>query len=103
MSLSASAPNDVLKGIRWLLMKNPDHLDDDRNEPARLTEALALNQPLATAYDLKEDLRQLWSQKTKAAARKFFDRWLRRAESSGICILRQFAKTLQAHRRGLLG
>lgn len=93
---------DVLKGTRWLLMKNPDHLDDDRNEPARLREALALNQPLATAYYLKEDLRQLWSQTGKASARTFLDRWVRRAESSGIRILQQFAKTLQAHRHGLL-
>ena len=93
---------DVLKGTRWLLMKNPDHLDDARNEAARLQEALALNQPLATAYYLKEDLRQLWSQTTKEAARKFLDRWVRRAVSSGIRLLQQFAKTLQAHRRGLL-
>ncbi len=92
----------VLKGIRWLLLMNPEHLDDERNEPARLQEALTLNQPLATAYYLKEDLRQLWSQKTKAAARKFLDRWVRRAESCGIHILQQFAKTLQAHRHGLL-
>jgi transposase len=93
---------DVLKGTRWLLMKNPDHLDDDRNEPARLQEALELNQPLATAYYLKEDLRQLWSQTSKAVARTFLDRWVRRAESSGIRLLQRFAKTLQAHRRGLL-
>lgn len=92
----------VLKGIRWLLMMNPEHLDDERNEPARLQKALAINQPLATAYYLKEDLRQLWSQTTKAAARTFLDRWIRRADSSGIRLLQQFAKTLQAHRRGLL-
>ena len=93
---------DVLKGTRWLLMKNPDHLDDERDEPARLAEALELNQPLATAYYLKEDLRQLWSQKSKAAARRFLDRWIGRAQSSGIRILQQLAKTLAAHRRGLL-
>lgn len=92
----------ILKGTRWLLLMNPDRLDDERNEPAQLQEALALNQPLATAYYLKEDLRQLWSQQTKAIARKFLDRWIRRATSSGIRILQQFAKTLQAHRRGLL-
>ena len=92
----------VLKGTRWLLMKNPDHLDDDRNEPARLQEALQLNQPLATAYYLKEDLRQLWSQPNVTAARKFLDRWLQRAESSGIRLMQQMAKTLRVHRRGLL-
>ncbi len=93
---------DVLKGTRWLLMKNPEHLDDARNEVARLEEALALNRPLATAYYLKEDLRQLWSQTTKAAARRFLDGWVRRAESSGIRVLQQMARTLQTHRHGLL-
>ncbi|MBK6958979.1 MAG: hypothetical protein IPH22_12245 [Nitrosomonas sp.] len=35
----------VLKGIRWLLLKNPDNLDDKRNERQRLDEALKLNEP----------------------------------------------------------
>ena len=30
----------VLKGIRWLLLKNPDNLDDTRDERQRLDEAL---------------------------------------------------------------
>ena len=92
----------VLKGTRWLLMKNPDNLDDERNEPARLQEALPLNQPLASAYSLKEDLRHFWSPSNVTVARKFLDRWLRRAESSGIRLMQQMARTLRAHRRGLL-
>ena len=40
----------VLKGIRWLLLKNPDNLDDTRDERQRLDEALKLNEPLATTY-----------------------------------------------------
>ena len=34
--------------------------DRRTNEKQRLEEALRLNKPLATAYYLKEDLRQLW-------------------------------------------
>jgi transposase len=49
----------VLKGTRWLLLKNPENLDAQRHEHQRLEEALALNKPLATAYYLKEDLRQI--------------------------------------------
>lgn len=41
---------DVLKGTRWLLLKNPENLDPTRDEAKRLDEALRLNQPLATAY-----------------------------------------------------
>jgi len=44
----------VLKGTRWLLLKHPDNLDPKRNEKQRLKEALKLNEPLATAYYLKE-------------------------------------------------
>ena len=49
----------VLKGTRWLLLKNPENLNTDREEPRRLEEALELNQPLATACYMKEALRQL--------------------------------------------
>ena len=43
----------VLKGVRWLLLKNPEHLDSSRNERQRLDAALQLNEPLATADYLK--------------------------------------------------
>jgi len=33
----------ILKGTRWLLLKNPENLDAKRNEKARLEEALSIN------------------------------------------------------------
>lgn len=92
----------VLKGIRWLLLKNPENLDDARQERARLDEALALNQPLAIAYYLKDDLRQFWEQPDYHAASRFLTRWCRRAEISGIRLLQKFGQTLRGHRSGLL-
>jgi transposase len=92
----------VLKGTRWLLLKNPENLDTKKDEKRRLEEALALNKPLATAYYLKEDLRRFWEQPGKRFATVFLDGWIRRAEASGIRILQQMAKTLAAHRSGLL-
>lgn len=93
---------DVLKGTRWLLLKNPENLDPQRNERQRLDDALALNHSLATAYYLKDDLRQLWEQRSKPAADRFQTNWCARAVSSGIRVLQQFAHTLLANRRGLL-
>ena len=61
-----------------------------------------LNKPLATAYYLKDDLRRFWDQPGKAFATTFLDGWIRRARASGIKILQQMAKTLAAHRTGLL-
>jgi transposase len=93
---------EVLKGTRWLLLKNPENLDEEKDEKRRLKEALALNQPLATAYYMKEDLRRFWNQPGKQFATTFLDGWIRRAQASGIKALQQMAKTLAAHRTGLL-
>jgi len=92
----------VIKGTRWLLLKNPENLDETRNEHERLQEALALNQPLATAYYLKEDLRQLWSYPNKRKAKAFLKDWVARARASGIKMLAKFANTLMAHASGIL-
>ena len=83
-------------------MKNPENLDEEKDEKRRLEEALALNKPLATAYYLKDDLRRFWEQPGKAFATTFLDGWIRRAQASGIKILIQMAKTLAVHRTGLL-
>jgi transposase len=93
---------EVLKGTRWLLLKNPENLDEEKDEKRRLEEALALNRPLATAYYLKEDLRRFWEQPGRRFATTFLDGWIRRAAASGIKILQQMSKTLAAHRSGLL-
>jgi transposase len=92
----------ILKGTRWLLLKNPENLDPLRNEKQRLEDALALNTPLTVAYYLKEDLRQIWQQKNKATARLVFEDWIRRANVSGIRMLQQFARTMEEHRDGIL-
>jgi transposase len=93
---------EVLKGTQWLLLKNPENLDAKKDEKKRLEEALALNKPLATAYNMKEDLRRFWEQPGKRFATTFLDGWIRRAEASGIKILQQIGKTLAAHRSDLL-
>jgi transposase len=92
----------VLKGIRWLILKNPEKLDDDKGELERLERALQLNEPLATAYYMGDELRLLWFQEDKEAAGEFLDDWCRRAKVSGVRMLRNFAKTLQNHRAGIL-
>jgi transposase len=93
---------EVLKGTRWLLLKNPENLDAKKDEKRRLEEALALNKPLATAYYMKEDLRRFWMQPGKRFATTFLGGWIRRADASGIKALQQMGKTLAAHRSGLL-
>jgi transposase len=97
-----SLHRQVLKGTRWLLLKRPERLDPLRNEPARLQAALKLNQPLATAYYLKEQLGEVWEQDDQDAAQAFLLDWIQQAETSGVRMLHAFAKTLRAHAWGIL-
>lgn len=93
---------DVLKGARWLLLKRPDNLDDSKDERKRLEEALRLNAPLAAAYYLKEELRELWEQDDQDEAQDFLLDWILRAESTGIRVLLTFARTLRNYASGIL-
>jgi transposase len=92
----------VLKGSRWLLLKNPENLDPNHREQERLSAALELNQPLALAYYMKEDLRQIWMQPDKTTATQILQDWVQRAFASGISMLIKFAKTVALYRSGIL-
>lgn len=100
--LSDGLQRRVLKGVRWLILKDPANLDEAKGERRRLEEALKLNEPLAMAYYMKEELRWLWKQPGKAFATSFLDGWLRRAQASGVKVLQQMAKSLALYRSGLL-
>ena len=100
--LANTMHKDLLKGVRWLLLKRPENLDPSREEPKRLQEALRLNEPLATAYYLKEELNEIWEQEDEQAAKTLLLEWIAYAESSGIAMLKTFAKTLRLHALGIL-
>ena len=85
--LTNAMQKEVLKGVRWLLLKRPENLDPARNEPKRLQEALRLNEPLATAYYLKEELNEIWEQDDQETAQALLMDWILYAESTGIRML----------------
>lgn len=93
---------NVLKGTRWLLLKNPENLNAKKGELERLEEAISLNKPLAVAYYMKEELRTFWQQKSKAEAEKLIKGWITKAEASGIGILKTFSKTVELHKAAIL-
>ena len=100
---------DFIKGTRWLLLKGAENLSlipnpkkNDKTEAELLSEALAFNQPLATAYYLKEDLRRLWSFPDAISAGIFLDGWLEKADATQLKPLMTMANTLRSHRVGIL-
>ncbi len=100
--LKNNKEKEVLKGSRWILLKNPENLDDEKDEHKRLEDALKLNKPLATAYYMKEDLRRFWSLPDKKIAEDFLNDWIKRANISNVNMLVKFAKTLEKHKEGIL-
>jgi len=92
----------VLKNTRWLLLKNPENLDDTKDESLRLEKALEINKPLAIVYYMKEDLRQIWDQENKIEAETKIMSWIEMAKCSGIRMLEKFAGTMKNHIKGIL-
>jgi transposase len=91
----------VIKGARWLLLRNRDSLGT-RADRVRLRELLRANRALFIVYVLKEDLKQLWHFRYPKAARRFWRQWLRRARASRIPALIRFARNLDAHVEGVV-
>jgi len=93
----------VIKGSRWLLLTARENLQKKYKNSQRLNQALEVNKPLATVYYMKEDLRQLWYWTgDKKAAEWHLLSWITMARSSGIDMLKKFAKTLEDHFDGIL-
>src|SRR5690625_486314 len=86
----------VIKGSRWILLKNKSNLDQSKDEHIKLEQVLQANKPLAIAYYLKEELQLLWKQKTVEQAKSFLGKWAAKAYAAGVPILTKMAHTLLA-------
>lgn len=91
----------VVKTARWLLLRNRDSLKKPEHH-VRLEELLAANQALMTVYVLKDELKELWRQPSREAARAAWEAWSGKALASGIPPLVRFAKNLAAYLPGIV-
>ena len=90
----------VVKGARWLLLRNPDRLSE--SDQVRLDELLAANQTLFAVYVLKDDLKRLWRYRHPGYARRFLEGWYQRAMTTSIDPLRTFAHNLRSYFDGII-
>jgi transposase len=90
---------EVLKGSRWALLKAPENLT--RKERLRLSGVAALNQRVYRAYLLKEELRALyWCSARRSSTH--LESWLAWASRSQLKPFVKLARTVRAHRDGIL-
>jgi len=89
-----------IKGTRFLLLRNPENLQED--QIPKLERALQLNEPLLLGWYLKEELRELWSQPSGQKMAAFLKDGCQKAEQTAIGQLLKMAKTLRTHASGIL-
>jgi transposase len=89
----------VIKRSRWLLLRNQDHLDPP--QAIELRELLNANEPLATVYLLKEELKGLWFAPSVQIAKRRWKNWQRLAISSQLTPLIKFTTHLRGYLRGI--
>ena len=84
---------EVLKGCRWLLVKNKENLKAE--ELQRLQTMLAASPELKTCYDFKESFRNLFNQNLdyQGAEERLLE-WVAGVEASQFKTLQAFVKTL---------
>jgi transposase len=85
---------ELLKGCRWLLVKNRENLKED--EERKLTRMLTASPELATCYRLKEDFRALFNQSIpKEEAKTQLEQWVTQVEATPFKVLQKFVGTLR--------
>lgn len=91
---------NVLKGQRFLLLRNFAELDVD--EKSSLQRLLEINQSLAVAHSMKEQLRLFWNLGSRAEGARYLGWWIIQAMESGIAQLARAGRTLLNHFKGIL-
>jgi transposase len=84
----------LLKGCRWLLVKNRENLTAEEQE--KLTQMLAASPELCACYTLKEDFRALFNQPlNEKEAEEQLQNWVMRVEALPFKALKKFVGTLR--------
>lgn len=85
---------EILKGSRWLLVKNRQNLS--LKEEGHLQNVLAISPEIREAYLLKEEFRNIFEKiKNIEQAKRFLEVWILKAQKTGSRYLAKFVKTLR--------
>jgi transposase len=91
---------EVVKGSRYLLLKNRENLRPDQAD--RLDELLKLNANLNAVYALKDQLKMIYHYRHEAPAKAALDQWCAMASRLDNHWMTQFIKTLRHYEYGIL-
>jgi len=88
-----------IKGQKYVLLSNRENLTPESEKSLSLL--LKANKRLNTAYILREQFEQLWSYKSEAWARKFFDNWKAQLRWQKLEPYEKFGAMIERHWDGI--
>jgi len=90
----------LLKGERYLFLKNPENLTDKQQQT--LSFLTRFNLDITKAWLLKEEFRLVWLCETGKQAQRFLHNWFRKVGYSRLEPLKKFANMVKNHIDGIL-
>jgi transposase len=97
---AVGADQQVIKGSRYLLLKNRDNLRADQQD--RLDELLRINQRLNAVYVLKDQLKVIYHYGNRAGAQAALEAWCTMASKIDNWWMQQFIKMLRRYAYGIV-
>lgn len=97
--LTSRADRQYIKGQKYVLLSHRANLSPDKRR--RLDTLLTANKRLNTAYLLKESFGQLWSYRSEAWARRFFENWCAQLKWQRLKPFEDFAAMIERHWDGI--
>ena len=91
----------VFKGAKYLLLKNRKNIRH-QSQREQLRQLLDINEVINTVMILKEQLKHIWSYRSRTWAAKSIEHWCDLANSINNRSVNSFAKTLKRYRYGIL-
>lgn len=91
-----------IKGTKWILLGNEEKVRTNKDAEKALDHLQHSNANLATAYQLKEQLRDIYRIDHKEEAEIQLERWCLLAEATKLAPLRTMVRTIRSHSAGIL-
>lgn len=91
---------DLLKGTRYIWLKNPENLTD--KQKARLSYLEKVNLKTNRAYILKDHFSQFWKYQYSGWAEKYLDWWCSKAMRSRLEPLKEFVRMVRRYKESIL-
>ena len=98
---ASQANKEVFKGAKYLLLKNSSKVRRKKDRQ-QLKELLTLNEIINAVMILKDQLKHIWTYRSRTWANNAIDQWCALARTLKHRVVTKFAKMLDRYRYGIL-